>query len=71
MINWSISLVLNNSVTGSNSEEAITLFSLIWFHIIWLDGELGSYFILLLVVGELIENIAVFDSSVFEEHVKC
>ena len=71
MIHWSVTGVLNHSVTGSNSEECFSLSILPWLHIFWLDCQLGLYLFLLLNILELIENNLLFNFSVLEEHIEC
>lgn len=70
VVDGSITLVLDNSIAGGDSEEVFTLFGLERLHLIWLDGEFGGDFILLLLVFKFIEDGALLDVSVIEEHVK-
>jgi len=70
VVDGSVTLVLDNSIAGGDSEEVFTLFGLERLHLIGLDGEFGGDFILLLLVFKFIEDGALLDVSVIEEHVK-
>ena len=63
-------MILHYSVTSSNSEEAIAVLGVEGLHLVWLDGEFGGDFILLLLVFKFIEDGALLDVSIIEEHVK-
>ena len=69
VVDGSIAIVLDNSITGGDSEEAL-VFCVEWLHLLGLDGEFGGDFILLLLVFKFIEDGALLDVSVIEEHVK-
>lgn len=70
VVDGSVTLVLDNPIAGGHSEEVFTLFGLERLHLIGLDGEFGGDFILLLLVFKFIEDGALLDVSVIEEHVK-
>ena len=70
VIHWSITLILNNSIACSNSEKAVAISGVVWFHLIWLNGQFSSNFILLLLVFKFIDDRIGFNSSVIKEHVE-
>jgi len=70
VVDWSVALILDNSVASGNSEEVFALFRLERLHLIWLDGEFGGDFILLLLVLKFVEYCFLLNLSVIKEHVK-
>ena len=71
MVNWSITDILHNSVAGSDSEESLALLASPWLDVLGLDRQFGLYFLLLLNIGKFVEELFLFEFSVFKEHVKC
>ena len=70
MVDSPVSFVLHNSVTSSDPEESVTLWSYVWFHISRLDRQLSQHLCLLLFVSKVIEELLLLNLPVLEEHVK-
>ena len=51
----SITIVLDNSVAGGDSEEAL-VFCVEWLHLLGLDGEFGGYFIFIMFVNKFVKD---------------
>ena len=70
VINWSVTLVLYNSVASGNSEIGLTVLSIEWLHLLWLDRQFGIDFLLLLLVLEFVKYLRLLHFSVIKEQVK-
>ena len=70
MVDWPVALVLNNSVTGSDSEESLTALGREWLHLGGLDGDLGVDLLDLLLILEFVEVKTLVHLPVLEEHVE-
>ena len=55
VVDGSITIVLDNSVAGGDSEEAL-VFCVEWLHLFGLDGEFGGYFIFIMFVNKFVKD---------------
>ena len=55
VVDGSITIVLDNSVAGGDSEEAL-VFCVEWLHLLGLDGEFGGYFIFIMFVNKFVKD---------------
>ena len=56
VVDWSVAMVLDNSVTCSDSEEALAVLGVEWLHLLGLDGEFGGYFIFIMFVNKFVKD---------------
>jgi len=55
VVDGSIAIVLDNSITGGDSEEAL-VFCVEWLHLLGLDGEFSGYFIFIMFVNKFVKD---------------
>ena len=55
VVDGSITIVLDNSVAGGDSEEAL-VFCVEWLHLFGLDGEFSGYFIFIMFVNKFVKD---------------
>ena len=70
VVDWSVAMVLDNSVTCSDSEEALAVLGVEWLHLLGLDREFGRHFIFFVNVRKLVEDSLILDLPVLEEEVE-
>jgi len=71
VVNWSIVLILNDSVAIGHSEEGVAVFVIVWLDTVWLMLPQGIILLFCLTARERGNDLIWLDFTILEELIKC